>query len=181
VIYLKADGTTVLKYPYTAADLQIDNPNTSFSQPIPDENFIDFGASVVEDTPPPAYDPMISNLTEIEPTYSQGIWSRTWLVSPASPEEIEERQQIAYNRTKSELAVYYDSEAQSGGFADRNACVARAGYAGTYQAHGQVFGAWMDDCNDIALALTPPLPPTEDIIAMFPPLEWPQSTVVFSP
>jgi hypothetical protein len=181
MLYLKADGSTVLKYPYTFTDLQADNPHTSFPVPTPEEIYTDFGASVVEETPVPEYDPITQNLSELEPTYSMGEWSQTWLVSAATAEEIEARTQMRYEQTRSELAVYYDAQARLGGFADRNACVARAGYAGTYQVNGQVFGAWMDECNAIAGALPQPFPPTEEIIALFPALAWPFSNVPFAP
>lgn len=179
--YLKADGYTVLKYPYTSADLQADNPNTGFPVPTPDEVLEDFGMFPVSPTEQPAHDPYTQNVTEVTPVYIPDRWTQAWEVSAATPEETEERVKERYDQTLADLAIYYDAQAQLGGFADRNACVARAGYAGEYQAYGVTFGLWMDECNTIAAALPQPFPPTENIIALFPPLAWPFTEIPFAP
>lgn len=181
MLYLKADGATVIKYPYTQADLQADNPNTTFEVPVSEDTYVHFGASVVTEVPAPEYDPITSNCTELTPTLVSGVWTQTWEVTPASPEEVNARMLQQYNDTKSQLAKYYDQQAQVSGFADRNACVARAGYAGTYQAHGEAFGVWMDACNEIAAAEPQPFPPVGDIIAKFPVLVMPYNPTPFAP
>lgn len=179
MLYLKADGITVIQYPYSRANLQADNPNTSFPAIPSEEVYVDFGASVVTVVSPPSYDPMTENLDELTPQLIGSDWTQAWSVTPATPEEIAARQEQSALQLKYSLAGYYDSVAQTEGFADRNACVARAGYSGLQQGHGIAFGLWMDDCNDIVLAN--PSMAYEDLIALFPPIVWPPTPVVYAP
>lgn len=90
-MYVKVSSTNVvLKYPYGPADLEEDNPNTSFPLEISDESLECFGVYRVHDAPPPEvnYDEI---LLEQDPILSNGVWTKNWKVEKASAEEMEFR------------------------------------------------------------------------------------------
>ena len=78
------------------------------------------------------------------------------------------------------LESHYDGEAQKKNYDNRFTCALRAGYAGPFQAEGQAFALWMDNCNAHGYQVmadckagtrTPPTP--SELIAELPALVWP--------
>jgi hypothetical protein len=90
MLYIKVDGLTVLKYPYTFSDLRADNPNTSFPDSPSKENFTDFGASVVIETQKPEATPT-HFVIEDTPKRIEGQWLQQWNLVPHSQEYLREQ------------------------------------------------------------------------------------------
>lgn len=79
------DGA-VTEYPIYEGDIQLRFPNTSFTVPfIPPDGYVP-----IADAPMPAvrWD---QNVVEGVPTLVDDTWTRSWLVSDASPEQIASR------------------------------------------------------------------------------------------
>lgn len=90
-VYVLTQNGVVQKYPYTLTDLILDNPETSFPNPMTDEIAADFNTYPVVETPQPSYDPITENLDWVNPMLENGVWVQQWSVSAATPEEIEKR------------------------------------------------------------------------------------------
>jgi hypothetical protein len=79
------------------------------------------------------------------------------------------------------LTAHLDAVARSRRYDNRITCALRAGYAGPFQAEGQAFATWMDNCNMIAYTLlaevqagTRALPTsTQALLAEMPAMTWP--------
>ena len=78
-------------YPYTLDDLQRDNPETSFPGDMTNFDPTPWYCYPVQDTTPPVVD-YTENLAMGEPVLVDGVWTQTWVVTPATPEEIAERE-----------------------------------------------------------------------------------------
>jgi len=88
---LTSPENTVLAYPYSYVQLCRDNPGTSFPAVMPDERLAEWFVFPVVPTSQPSVD-YTQNLTMGEPVLADGVWTQTWIVTPASPEEIAERE-----------------------------------------------------------------------------------------
>lgn len=77
----------VAQYPYQFAELQADNPNTSFPSDLSAVDLSDFGAAIVEPKAPPAFNSTSENVTEAAPEFVGGKWTQAWTVATASAEE----------------------------------------------------------------------------------------------
>lgn len=90
-MYAKVQGGAVVAYPYGPNQLMQDNPDTSFPVPMPEETLASYDVYPVVSVPRPDYDHVTQNCTEVTPTLQNGQWTQTWLVTPATPEEITNR------------------------------------------------------------------------------------------
>lgn len=96
--YLKTDGgSTVVQYPYTAADFRAEHPNVSLfpagAVPRADQ-LAEFNIFEVASTAKPSpSDPITKNVTEAAPTLVGDVWTQAWTEENASAEEIANRQQ----------------------------------------------------------------------------------------
>lgn len=99
-VYVLAPNNLVQKYPYTLTDLIFDNTETSFPSPMTDALAADFNTYPVVETPQPVYDPITENLDWIDPILENGVWVQQWAVSPATPEEIVQREEQAKANNK---------------------------------------------------------------------------------
>lgn len=75
--------------------------------------------------------------------------------------------------------AHYDAVAQAKHYDDRYTCALRAGYSGPFQAEGQAFATWMDNCNALGyqvmgevLAGTRPQPTIDEFLALLPAAPW---------
>jgi len=82
------------------------------------------------------------------------------------------------------LNSHLNATAKQRSYDDRFTCSLRAGYPGPFQAEGQVFAAWMDECNMVAYQIMSevkrglrPVPTEAELIASLPVIEWPPSPV----
>lgn len=103
-IYVKVIDNTVKQYPYSIGDMLADNPTVSFAQPISLETAADFSAYPVQETPQPAYNVITENIDWIDPILEEGIWVQQWAVSPATPEEIAQREVQAKQANKTQAS-----------------------------------------------------------------------------
>jgi hypothetical protein len=90
MFYVKtASDGSLLQYPYTLADLRLQNKSTSWPIQISDEVAAEFGVFPVTPAPQPA-DNYTINLERI--AVKQGNeWLEQWIETPATPEQITER------------------------------------------------------------------------------------------
>lgn len=91
IMYLLATDQIVKAYPYSIEDLKRDNPNTSYPNKFSDELLADWNVYPVIDKPTPDYNPVTQNCNQVNPTLVDGQWVITWVVTLATPEEIERR------------------------------------------------------------------------------------------
>jgi len=90
-MYVFAPNQTVEIFPYSIGDLRRDNPNTSFPVDPTEQTLAEWNVFPVTDKPTPAYNPATQNCNQIDPTLIDGKWVMTWVVTPATPEQIAER------------------------------------------------------------------------------------------
>jgi hypothetical protein len=90
-MYVLAPNQTVETYPYSIGDLRRDNPNTSYPRNPSDAVLASWNVFPVTDEPTPAYNPATQNCNQVNPTLIDGKWVMTWVVTPATPEQITER------------------------------------------------------------------------------------------
>ena len=90
MLYVKVnpDGGAVM---YSPTDLRLANPETSFPAVLTDECLAEWDVYPCQPTEPPVVD-YTQNLTMGEPALIDGVWTQTWVVTPASPEEIAARE-----------------------------------------------------------------------------------------
>jgi hypothetical protein len=90
MLYVKVnpDGGAIM---YSPTDLRIANPDTSFPAVLTDECLAEWDVYPCQATTPPPVD-YTQNLTMGEPVLIDGVWTQTWIVTPASPDEIAERE-----------------------------------------------------------------------------------------
>ena len=90
-MYVLAPNQTVEIFPYSIGDLRRDNPNTSYPRNPSDTVLASWNVFPVTDKPTPAYNPATQNCNQVNPTLIDGKWVMTWVVTPATPEQIAER------------------------------------------------------------------------------------------
>jgi len=158
------------------------NPNTSFPAPfIPP-----VGYELVFDAPHPAHDPITQTVKEWPPVLTnKGHYEQAWEVVSLSPAQVLVNQatqrKAQVDAFDVALTTHLDSTAQQRRYDNRITCMVRAGFAGPFQAEGQAFATWCDNCNILAYHLlaaveagTAPLPASpEAFIATLPAMVWP--------
>ena len=92
----------VVAYPYSLTTFRADNPSISLPLDPTEAQLNEQGIYTVYPTNPPVYDPLVQNLSEVTPTLQNGVWTQTWAVTPATPEEVAQREAAA----KQENASY---------------------------------------------------------------------------
>lgn len=100
-------------------------------------------------------------------------WDGTQFIKPAPPLPTLADYDAA-------LTAHLDAVAQSRNWADRVSLMARAGFAGPWQADAVAFGTWADGCNVIGYQLladyqagTIPQPTIAEMLALLPEMVWP--------
>lgn len=84
--YALLSNGTIAEYPLYEGDIKLRFPNTSFTIPfVPPDGYV-----AVADVPQPQIN-WDQNIAEGEPALVDGVWTRTWVVTDATPEEITER------------------------------------------------------------------------------------------
>jgi hypothetical protein len=90
-MYVLAPNQTVEIYPYSIGDLRRDNPNTSFPRNPTDAVLAEWSVFPVTSQEPPNFNPATENLSQVDPTLTDGEWMQTWDVTDATPAQIVER------------------------------------------------------------------------------------------
>ena len=88
-MYALIENNVAIQWPIGIDTLKRSNPNTSFPHRFEGFDFTEYGVVSVEDTPVPDYDPNTQKLSEKAPTEVSGKWTRTYVVSNLSAEEIQ--------------------------------------------------------------------------------------------
>ncbi len=101
-MYVKVTNNSVEKYPYSIAELKIDNPNTSFPDVISSELLAEWNVFSVRTTHQPDHNFRTQNVKEISPQLIDGEWTQSWIVEDASESEINQRRLDAENNIRSE-------------------------------------------------------------------------------
>lgn len=101
-MYVLAKDNVVQKYPYGQDVLRRDNPQTSFPAVMSDAELSTWDVYPVTPTTQPTYDYLTQNISEVNPIYVNGVWVQQWSVTPATPEEIAQREAEAKQSNKSQ-------------------------------------------------------------------------------
>lgn len=89
-MFIKINNNQIEKYPYSVEQLRRDNPNTSFSEVMPNDRLAEWGVYLVKPSAPPDID-YTKNVTEQTPVFVDGEWQQVWEVTDATQEEILQR------------------------------------------------------------------------------------------
>ncbi len=96
--YVKVDGQTVVKWPYTLADLKADHPNDLFGRVPPESAFTDRGAfPVIVDEPPSPTDTAVPAKDDL-PEYRDGAWRLGWHLEPLDEARVKSRLAAEWQR-----------------------------------------------------------------------------------
>jgi hypothetical protein len=110
-MYVLAPNEAVEKYPYSIGNLRKDNPQVSFPRNPSDATLAEYGVLPVARTERPEHDPITENLNEGTPALVNGVWTQVWVVTPANPEEIEQRIADQNATIRDQRAAAYREEA----------------------------------------------------------------------
>jgi hypothetical protein len=88
--YLKADGETVMQFPFAIGQLKTENPNMSFPRELPAELLAQYNMFTVAYEASPDIDDrtQIRNLADVPTRAADGSWTLGWVVTDKSSEEI---------------------------------------------------------------------------------------------
>lgn len=86
--YVKANESSVVKFPYSIDDLKNDNPNTSFPVDVPIATLADWDVYPVEVSPKPDVAPDQDAIANSMPDYVNGVWVLGWTVQQKTEQEI---------------------------------------------------------------------------------------------
>lgn len=90
-MYVFAPNQTVEKFPYSIGHLRRDFPNTSFPRN-PDEQLLaEYNVFPVAERSAPVFHEATENCNQVAPTFQDGQWVMTWLVTSATDDEVAER------------------------------------------------------------------------------------------
>lgn len=102
-----------------------------------------------------------------------------WIVSTPPAPHVPTQEETIASLTKA-LEAHYDAKAREKRYDSRLTCALRAGYAGPFQAEGEAFAIWMDNCNAYGYQVmaacmtnTRSIPTVEQLISELPVLTWP--------
>jgi hypothetical protein len=95
--YAKIKDDQIVEYPVYEGDIRLLFNNVSFPTPFAAPE----GYALVADVIPPQID-HTQNLAEGEPALVDGVWTRQWIVTDATPEQLAERTEAHWSRTRAE-------------------------------------------------------------------------------
>ena len=182
-MYILAPNQTVETYPYSIGQLRRDNPDTSFPRKPGDELLAGWDVYPVTRTDRPEHDPVTESVTEGTPELVEGKWRQTWVISPASEEEIAERREGLMAAFQAAVDNHIETTAQS---RDYNSAAHLVGYINStvppWKAEAETFIAWRDqvwlfvfeklaqvEAGEIEAPSSP-----EALIGWIPEIEWPE-------
>jgi hypothetical protein len=110
-MYIYAPNEAVEKYPYSIGQLRKDNPQTSFPRSPSKSLLAEYGVFPVTQVDLPQIDSMTQNLTEGTPVLTLGEWVQVWVVSDATPEEVEQRLAALLEEIRDQRGQAYAAEA----------------------------------------------------------------------
>ena len=84
MMYAKIKNNTIVKCPFTVADLRSENPNVSFPSIINDELMLEYGAVKVVEAPVPEFDRLTQSIEREVYLDESNICKSRWKVVPQS-------------------------------------------------------------------------------------------------
>lgn len=101
-MYIKHNGSELIKFPYSISDFRKDNANTSFPKIITEATLAEFGVSPITVQEAPSYDQQTQKavLLEDNPIYSDGVWCLSWEVVNKTEEEMAEELAAAASQVR---------------------------------------------------------------------------------
>ena len=81
----------VAAYPYSLTTFRATNPDVSLPEDPTEAQLNEQGIYTVYPTSQPSYNPITQNCNEGTPTLQNGKWTQVWVVTAATPQEIEIR------------------------------------------------------------------------------------------
>lgn len=96
MLYLRIVNEQIV-YPYDLEKLKIDYPNTSFPEKIHTINLIDYNINLVNIVSKPSNIDYTKNYTEGTPVLVDGQYYQNWIVTDATPEEINQRLDVQWS------------------------------------------------------------------------------------
>lgn len=90
--YALIQNEQVAVYPYSLTTFRADNPDVSLPQDPTESQLNEQGIYTVYPTPMPTYNAILQNCNEATPVLQNGVWVQVWAVTPATPEEITQRE-----------------------------------------------------------------------------------------
>lgn len=181
-LYVLAPNGSVQQYPFNAVDLRLANPGTSFPNVMSDALLAEFGVYPVTQVPVPAYDTMIQNLVEGTPVNVGGVWTQTWSVADATPEQIAQRMSAIKDAITAQVQQRLDDFARTRGYDNIvSACSYATSTHAKYGPEGRYCVTAREDTWDTMFSIEAqvqaglrPIPLTyEEIEPELPVLEWP--------
>jgi len=119
-----------------------------------------------------------------EPQLVEGRWCYKWNLRDKTLAELQQDSVAIQAELTQVLDTHLDTVAQQRLYNDRFTCSLRAGYPGPFQAEGQTFAIWMDNCNITAYQImaevkqgSRPIPTGAELIAEMPIIEWSASPI----
>ncbi len=91
----------VSKYPYSTGMLCADNPQTSFPESMTGDRLAEWNVFPVFETERPSVD-HTKIVTEDTPSFTDGRWTQTWVVSDATEEQVQQLTQQQADLVRSE-------------------------------------------------------------------------------
>lgn len=88
-MYIKAEGSTIIQFPYTLTQLRSDNPNTSFPVRPSEELLAGYSVFPVLAASPPEHDQITQRAEAADPVYEQEEWRQSWEIVDLSEEEVQ--------------------------------------------------------------------------------------------
>jgi len=81
------------RYPLSLPQVRLAFPDVSFATTPDPQDLLPLGIVVVQETAAPDYDPATQTLAEDPPSYENGVWVQTWMVTDLTADEIAARTQ----------------------------------------------------------------------------------------
>lgn len=182
MLMLKAQGNQIEQYPYSAANLLADFPQTSFPSDLAGADLSDFGVFCVTEVPAPTVD-YTQVVVEGEPVNVDGSWVQVWVVRDATAAEASAALSRIQSDYEAAIQGHLDATAQQRGYDSMlSACSYAAGSHPKFSVEGRDCIAWRSAVWEAAFkimadvqAKNRPLPTIEEVIAELPPMVWTES------
>jgi hypothetical protein len=180
MLLIKAQGGSVVQYPYTPADLYADFPQTSFPADLTHADLADFGVFKVAEVDAPTAD-YTKVVYEGAPVNVGGNWTQVWIVRDAT--DAEEAAALSDIQADYERAIqdHLDATARLRGYDSiLSACSYASGTHPKFGPEGQACLAWRSSVWEKAFEImsavkdgTRPLPTLAQVFAELPEMVWP--------
>lgn len=181
-MYALIENNTAKKYPYTIAQLRMDNPDTSFSNNPNAETLAKYGVANVVATARPEYDSFQYKLLEESPEFIDNIWQQRWTLVELTAAERAQRLESLKSDIVDQVQHRLDSFARTRNYDGiMSACtyatdlVEKFRAEGQYcvQARGATWSKIYSILNDVDAGNRPIPAGYEEIESELPELVWP--------